>query len=274
MYVAADVGASKTLIGVFNAQGQILKRRKFNTPRIYSDWLAKFTAAVRTAQGPGSVRALGVGIPCSLDPEDKHIVGCGNLAWQGEHPAKDLEKALKVPIYIANDAVCGGLAEATMGAGKDFKRLFYITISTGVGTALIVNKHPSRDVPNSEGGQIIVDRNKSGFLRLEDLISGPAIIERFGKPAYDIDDLNIWKQLAVDMAIGIYNMVTLTFPDGVVIGGGVAVHFEIFKKHLIDAINQLDSKIYALPPIVKASQVEEAALYGAFLIAKTPSHDS
>ena len=44
-----------------------------------------------------------------------------------------------MPAFVDNDANVAGLAEALVGAGKDKSVVYYVTISTGIGGALIVD---------------------------------------------------------------------------------------------------------------------------------------
>ena len=53
--------------------------------------------------------------------------------------AKTLSDALGLPVFMDNDANVAGLAEALVGAGKNEPIVYYITHSTGIGGALVVN---------------------------------------------------------------------------------------------------------------------------------------
>lgn len=268
MILAVDIGGSKSLAGVFDDTASPLKQTKFSTPENYDKFTELLMKKVKTLAPLSKIEALGLGVPCSIDYDTGEILGCGNLPWRAKNLVDDLAGKFKSQIATANDADCAGLYEAKLGAGKNYKRILYVTISTGIGTSLIVNGKLSQDVPGSEGGQMVTQTDHHTFRRLEDLISGPAIIERFGKPAYDINDKNIWQTIAREMAGGLYNMITLIKPEVVILGGGVAVHFEVFHASLDLALRQLDAKLFPLPPVIKAAKVEQAVLLGAYLLAK------
>jgi N-acetylglucosamine kinase len=51
----------------------------------------------------------------------------------------DLAHALKLPVFIANDADCFILAEAIQGAGSGYRNVFGIILGTGVGGALVID---------------------------------------------------------------------------------------------------------------------------------------
>ena len=51
-----------------------------------------------------------------------------------------LEKKLKMPIYINNDANCAALGESMAGEGKDVKNMVMVTLGTGIGGGIIIDK--------------------------------------------------------------------------------------------------------------------------------------
>ena len=66
----------------------------------------------------------------------------GNLPWQDVPIAKDVESIIHCPTMIENDAKLAGLSEAMLV--KDYRRVLYVTIGTGIGTAIIIDQmiHP------------------------------------------------------------------------------------------------------------------------------------
>lgn len=267
MILSIDVGGTKTLLGVFASSGELISQKSFPTDSNYQKFLSNLSYRASALVKSKSIESVGLAIPCTLSTQ-KRIIACGNLPWKNVNLASDVQDSLNKQVFVANDADCAGLFEANLGAAKGYKRVLYVTISTGIGTSLLVNGSLSKGIIGSEGGQMVFQGEHNTFRRFEDLISGPAIIERFGAPAFEISDKNIWKTIAKELAAGIYNMVTLLRPDVVVLGGGVAVHFTSFEKHLKDALKQIDAKLFPLPEIVQAKKVEQAALYGAYLLAE------
>src|SRR5690606_16018329 len=71
-----------------------------------------------------------------------------------------LEKKTRIPVWIDNDANIAALGEALHGAGKDVKRVFYITLGSGVGAGFVIDKkiyHGSRN-SEAEFGHIRLDK--------------------------------------------------------------------------------------------------------------------
>ena len=269
MYIGIDIGASKTLLALFDKNGGLLKQKSFATPADIDDFLKQLTSAYKTIQRRTRIKGIGMAIPGSVDKEAKVILACGNLPWRNSDLPAQFERRVKVPTQIENDAVLGGLAEANLGAAQGETVVLYITIGTGVGTGIIINGriHPALD--KSEGGMMVVASRDQSYKRLEDLVAGPDFRERFGKYGFDVIDPNIWEAFARDLAAGVFNMITLVQPTMVVLGGGMSVHFEAFKRPLLKYLTQLNPGLYDLPPVKKAKFVETAVIYGAYLLAKS-----
>lgn len=51
-----------------------------------------------------------------------------------------LEARYGLPVFVANDAEVAALAEAIAGAGKNLTSSYFVTLSTGIGGALVVDK--------------------------------------------------------------------------------------------------------------------------------------
>src|SRR5438132_798696 len=96
MYVAVDIGGTKTLIAVFDPKGKIVEQVKFPTPVKYDDFLIELSNNVANL----STKDFAYG--CSAVPgkvDRKHGLGLayGNLLWGQERIQADLEKIFDCP---------------------------------------------------------------------------------------------------------------------------------------------------------------------------------
>jgi predicted NBD/HSP70 family sugar kinase len=172
-----------------------------------------------------------------------------------------------VPIVVENDANAAGLAEAR-ALNPPSDSVVYVTVSTGIGTGLVINNQIDPSWRHSEGGFMHFDKNGQ-LLPWEKFASGQAIKERYGKIAADIpaDDL-AWAEIAYDLALGLSNIAALLAPKTIIIGGGVGEHLPKFKSHLDEAMSRLKEKMFALPEIRQAAHPEEAVVYGCYYLVK------
>src|SRR5690606_19451809 len=139
--------------------------------------------------------------------------------WEKVKLSKDVGKIVNTPILVENDARLAGLSEAKLII-KDFKRVVYITISTGIGYALIIDGVIDHSI-SSTGGKNMLFEHGGKLVSWESFASGKAIKKRYGKQASEIDDPKVWKVLAHDFAIGMVDLIAMLEPQAFVIGGGV-----------------------------------------------------
>jgi glucokinase len=86
------------------------------------------------------VNGIGYGSPGPLDSKRGVILEARNLPGMTNFPMKArLEKEFHVPAFIQHDAKVAALAEHRFGAGRGFKHMIYMTISTGIGGGIIAN---------------------------------------------------------------------------------------------------------------------------------------
>lgn len=187
---------------------------------------------------------IGIGVPGPVDTIAKVMKMSTNLPGSAEFPfAERLEEKFNLPTFLDNDANVAGLAEAMVGAGKLKPIVYYVTISTGIGGALIVDGKvvSGKNGYAGEIANIIIDRKgiKRNHLNagaVENDASGTAIArigkEMIGdkiKDARDVFDLarqndpialKICDQMAFDLAIMFSCIAHVADPYVFVIGGG------------------------------------------------------
>jgi glucokinase len=146
-YVAAvDLGGTKILAAIFDADGKIVSRTKKptghdHTPAVILDRIA---ACVRqAAQGAGiapeTLRAVGLGAPGPIDQNEGTILIAPNLDWENVPLRGELESRLGIPVEVGNDVRVAVIAEHGVGAGRGAKDMVGIWPGTGVGGGLILN---------------------------------------------------------------------------------------------------------------------------------------
>lgn len=244
----------------------------FDNPKKYDECLRVIEGAFEKLTLGGSVVAVSGGVAGTFNKEKTVLVRSPHLPdWIGKNLVKDLHEITKAPIHIENDSAIVGLGEAVFGGGKGFDIVMYLTVSTGVGGARIVSQRIDRASLGFEPGHQIIDFsavveprfNVSGTL--EEFVSGSALARRVGTPVKEITrDNPVWKDLAEQLAYGVYNSILHWSPDIVVIGGSMvtgnpAIPLDIVINYLRDINNVYD----VLPEIRMAELHEVGGLYGA-----------
>jgi glucokinase len=201
---------------------------------------------------------VGIGSPGPLDRERGVVIVSPNLGWR-DFPLRDeVGSRVNLPASLDNDANCATLGEWWCGAARGGRNVVGLTIGTGIGGGLIFDGklyHGSSDAAG-EIGHTTIDptgrRCKCGnYGCLEAYASGPAIAER-AREVLDVDGdsilhdlvngdvsritaatvfeaskrgdrvaLEVVRDTAHFLGVGISNLINILNPDIVVVAGGV-----------------------------------------------------
>jgi predicted NBD/HSP70 family sugar kinase len=265
MYLGIDIGGTKTLVATLTDEGVITEQVRFETPEKYDEFesaLAKTVAQLST----DNFLACGVGFPGKLDRKNGIGLAMGNLPWENVPIERDIKRAVHCPVVIDNDANLAGLSEAML-VKDNYDRVLYITVSTGIGTGIIMNQEIEPAFADSEGGQMMLERNDKMEI-WEDFASGSAIVRRYGKQAKDITSEANWEHITYDLAIGMINLIAIIQPQVIIIGGSVGCYLEKYEAHLLKALRAYETPLVRIPPIIKAQRPTDAVLYGCYDLAK------
>jgi len=263
MYVGVDIGGTKTLVAALDNAGVIVEKMRFATPPEYGAFLAELEGTIDKLTGH-EFRAGCVAAPGKIDHEKGVVTHLGSLKWEYVPLQADAEKLLNCPVLLENDAKLAGLSESKLLPAN--KRVLYITISTGIGTGFIHNQHIVEELRDIEGGQMLLDfqgRRKAW----EDFASGSAIVKRFGKKAADIQDSTTWRRIAHDLSQGFIELIAITQPEIIVIGGSVGKYLDRYKDFLLEEIKKYNNPLLSTPEIREAARPDDAVLYGCYDLA-------
>lgn len=264
--MGVDIGGTKTLVAALTNEGVISESIKFPTPVSYDNFFKELTKTVASLTTK-DFRAGCVAAPGSIDRRHGIAEDFGNLPWHDVHLARDVERITNCPILIENDANLAGLSEAMLLRDKHAKVL-YITISTGIGTGFIVNQKIDPSMADSEGGHLMLQYGEK-IVMWESFASGKAIARRYGKQASEITDPATWQAIAVDLSVGFIDLLAVTQPDVIVVGGGMGHYLERFHDQLVAELKKYETPMVPIPPIVKAQRPDECVIYGCYDYARS-----
>lgn len=267
MYLAIDVGGSKTLLAVFTHDGKVSAEAKIATPKNYKNFLDEVKEAADVLSSKHTFDACCCAIPGLVDRRHGIGITFGNLAWHNVPIKEDLHRLLAhTPVLVENDANLAGLSEARFVHQK-YKRVLYLTVSTGIGDGFITNGKIDLDLADSEAGQMVLSY-EGKLQKWEDFASGRALYAKTGKLASELHDEAAWKDFVKGLAAGIGELSAILAPEVIVIGGGVGAHFHKFGQFLDEELQKYENEMVRIPPIIKAHRPEEAVIYGCYEFIK------
>lgn len=202
------------------------------------------------------IEIIGIGVPGCYDNDNGVILFCENINFLNTPIGKWIREEIDVPVFLGNDADCAALGEAYAGATKDAVHSVMVTIGTGIGGGIIINKKIFNGF-NSCGGEIghmvikdggeecgcgrkgcweayssatalIKQTQKAISENPESLLAKTPLDKVNGKTAFDAMRAGCPVGSAVVdeyircFSIGVTNMINIFQPDMVVIGGGVS----------------------------------------------------
>jgi fructokinase len=138
--IGIDLGGTKIEAVALDASGAERFRRRVATPRgDYDATLAAVTGLVAEAERAAGQASVGVGIPGVISPASG-LVKNANSTWLNGRPlGDDLERLLRRPVRIANDANCFALSEASDGAGARRAIVLGVILGTGTGGGIVID---------------------------------------------------------------------------------------------------------------------------------------
>ena len=266
MYVGIDIGGTKTLVAVLTNDGEVRETKKFLTPHNYDHFILELAHAVHHFDHSDFV-AAGVGMPVTVfDRKHGRGVSYGNLPWKNVNIARDIEKIVKCPLVIENDAKMAALSEAML-LKHEFERVLYVTVSTGIGVGLVQKGVIDISVGDA-GGRSMLLEHRGKMVSWEDFASGRAIVSRYHKRAEEITDAETWTKISRDLAQGFIQLIALMQPEVIVIGGSVGTYFDRYGKILTAEIKKYHLPLVPLPVLRQAQRPEESVVFGCYDLAK------
>jgi len=267
MILAIDIGGTKTLLACFDNTGHILKEVSFSTPDEYDDFLNDLKK--HAARFDQNFTTCCMGVPGLLDRKAGVVRSLGNLPWIDRPIAHDVSKIFNdTPVYIENDSKLAGLGEVS-ALDTAPKRVLYITVSTGIGGALLVDGRLSTDMIDMEIGKSPL--NFAGDVEhWENFASGRAFFESYGIKGDDTDDPKIWQNFVQErLGPGIVVACSYLQVDTIIFGGGLGHHAPRFRDYLAPYIDERLHPIVKRPKqLLSATYGKNGVIYGCFEYAK------
>jgi predicted NBD/HSP70 family sugar kinase len=262
MITVVDIGATKTLVAQFTEHGTIESQVRFLTPAHQSEFYEELLHVLKKLAPP---KLIVIGVPGIVDSLGV-VKRCGRLAWLDFDLKGLLQKDFPaLTVKIENDAKLAALSETN--AIKPLPdACLYLTISTGIGEGVVKNGKLVEALKYSEAGHMML--NDEGQLKSwQNIASGQAIKQHFGKMAKDLKSPEEWKWVCEKLATGMVALIPTIQPDVIILGGSIGTHFSKFATQLQDLLEVRLPKFIKRPQLLQAKHPEEAVIYGCYYYA-------
>lgn len=265
-----DIGGTNIRAAIVDINGEILERKKIKSDaRTGIEKVVENLADVIKQFDPCSKKFIAIGIPGIIDQGKGVLTQAPNISGVKNYPiVKKLSDYISTTnVLIENDANAAALGEFWKGSGSGANSMLMLTIGTGLGGGIILNRELWRGEDGMAGeiGHIVINSdgpkcNCGNYGCLESFVSAEAVRRSVyeneklkellsGTPPDDIpekimefslggntESIKIWKDLGINLGIGITSLINLLNVDSVIIGGGVSNAWELFEKYMQDEI--------------------------------------
>ncbi len=249
--IGLDIGGTK-ITALRLMQGRPVKVLTILTPKNLTDFKAAVLSLVNELSENKSY-VLGIGAAGLVDRKKKILLHSPNLKFIKNLHFQKLFSKTKT-LKLDNDANCFARAEAALGQGRSFHNFAGLTLGTGIGGGLVLNKEVYTGAHGwaGEPGGMLLGLN----IKLEQAY----------QQAKNSSD---YKKLAQVVGILLVNVCKLFDPEAVILGGGIAQN--IHGKFLPQALKIFNSR-YSSRSLKKfkiiVSKLKNAGALGAALMCQ------
>ena len=287
-YIGLDIGGTNIKYGLIADDGQIICKGTIPTLTSLDDCVDSILHICEglLAENLDSIRGIGIGCPGIINSSEGVVEYSCNLKWEDVPLAKIIEDKLGIPVRIGNDATVATLGETLYGAGKGYKDAIMLTLGTGVGGGIIIDKkmYDGNKGAGGELGHMVIrmDGKPCGCGMkgcLEAYASAPTFLRAVRKAMREHPESRMWDVCAGDiknvgiftpfncidtdayakeivdkyvkyLGTGIINYCNIFRPEIVMLGGGVSNVGEPLISRLVAYCESLDYGYKHSPKVV------------------------
>lgn len=217
-----------------------------------------------------NVNSIGIGVPGLVNNEEKMVYDVVNIPSWKKIPLQQLmEERYNIPVHIENDANCFALGEFYFGKGKDCNSMIGLTIGTGLGSGIIINK---KLYAGKNGGA-----GEFGMIAYLDQCYEYYASGQFFKNVHNIDGekvylsakegntsaLKMYEEMGAHLANAIKMILFALDVELIVLGGSVRHAFSFFEKAMWQQLNTFPFTRALEHLKIEVSTLENAGVIGA-----------
>lgn len=311
MYVGIDLGGTNIAAGLVTDEGKIIAKDSTLTmlPRDYTEIvkdMAELVKRLMTDNGltEKDINGIGIGCPGSIDAKNGEVAFSNNLKMNHAPVAAELKKYFDLPVSMLNDADAAAYGEYMIN-GDNVDSFIFITLGTGVGGGIIINKkvYSGFNGAGGELGHITLVHNgvpcNCGNIGCWEAYASVTALIRQTKEAMEKHPESMMNKIAAEegkvsgrtafnaakagdevgkavvaqyceyVASGLVSIINIFQPEKLVIGGGISKEGEYLLKPIREYCNAHEYNKYLKKVSISiATLFNDAGIIGAALSAK------
>ncbi len=217
-----------------------------------------------------SVTGIGIGVPGLVDQQTGTVFDVVNIpSWKQIPLQKLIEDRFQLPVLVNNDANCFALGEYYFGKGKGSNSMVGLTVGTGLGSGLILNKYlyTGSHCGAGEFGMIpyknhVVEYYASGqFFKNVHGIEGEAAFENALRG--ESKALDMYAELGIHLGNAIKIILFALDVELIILGGSVSKAYSFFERSLWATIKEFPYQGAGADLKVEVSASKNSGILGA-----------
>jgi len=284
-----DLGGTKIEAILIDNQFQVIERKRVPTMRDdgYSAILKRIIDLAKDMINTADIDGpIGICTPGAIEPKTGLLKNSNTVCLIGQPIQKDMEKELKIPVLMENDANCFALAEATIGAAKKYNVVFGVILGTGCGGGISIHKNIHRGanrIAGEWGHHTLYPDGRDCYCGnkgcTESYISGTALEKEWQEISgtfarvTDVIDNKLYEShpewrsnFILNFGRAMANVIDILDPDAIVLGGGLSKIDFLYTDGKESAYSETFSEIVSTP-ILKNKLGDSGGVFGAAMLA-------
>ncbi len=270
LYIGVDIGGTSIVAARFS-ESELLERAEVPTgsDRPAEEIMESLYEAIEKVI-TDEVIGIGIGMPGFMNVETGEILQINNIpSFNGFAIKPRVEERFNLPAFQNNDANCFALGETYYGAGKKYTNLVGVTLGTGLGGGIILDRKIHTGLMGGAGelgcvpfhGGISEDICSAALFKNKYKSTGLELYKK--AKAGDQESQAVFDELASNIGELLRIVMYVLSPEAFVIGGSVANSWDLLEKPLRKEVDKflvpmISSKVELVP-----AQLDNAGLYGA-----------
>lgn len=263
-----DLGGTKLRGGLVSGSAvTAIKTERINPGNSYEEMLSdffSFTDGLINDQ----VKMIGIGVPGLVDRGMVYDV-MNIPSWKEVPLMKLMEERYRVPVLVNNDANCFALGEFYFGKGKGRDSMVGLTIGTGLGTGIIINRklYSGSNGGAGEFGMMdylgkVYEYYASGQF-FQNIYAVPGEIVFKHAVEGNMEALKMYEELGHHLGNAIKAILFAVDPGLIILGGSVSDASPYFSATMWQSINSFPYRKTVGSLKIEVSELEYSGILGA-----------
>ncbi len=269
-YIGIDIGGTSMVAARFSESEQIERSEVPTGASRQADEIMESLFGAIDKVLTKEVLGIGIGMPGFMDTSSGEILLINNIpSFNGFSVKRAVEKRFKLPVFQNNDANCFALGEAWFGAGKPYANLVGVTLGTGLGGGIIINRRIHTGLVGG-AGELGCFPFKGGIV--EDTCSAALFASKYKKSGIELfkaakkgekESLAAFDELGRNIGEMLRTVMFILAPEAFIIGGSVTGSWEFLERPIREEIDKFPVALISKKTVLEKAMLDNAGLYGA-----------